>query len=77
MTGILMSISTTSGRSRGREREGLGAIGRLTDDGEARRLKDQPETGADQFLVVGHQDAQRARAHGKGHGLPQASGVKS
>src|SRR6185437_16808537 len=41
------------------KRKRFDAVGRLTHDIEARCLKDEPEPGADQFLIVGYQDAQR------------------
>ena len=55
--GIWTSISTTSGCSRSRDRDGLVAVARLADDVEVvLGLEDHPEAGADQRLVVGEDD---------------------
>ena len=66
-----MSISTTSGRSRRGELDGLLAVGGLADDLHvAGRLEHGAEAGAHQRLVVGDQRAAAAgsqrqhRAHG-------------
>ena len=56
MTGIRMSISTTSGRLVPGQLDRLGAVGRLPDHLQAGIGVDQDaETRADQRLVVGHQ----------------------
>ena len=60
MTGIRMSMSTTSGASSPDERDRLGAVRGLADDLEVRcRVDEQAEAPAHERLVVGDDDAHR------------------
>ena len=61
ITGILMSISTTSGRSAAASATASAPSAASPTTVQARCLQDQPEPGADQFLVVGDEHAQRLR----------------
>ena len=72
ITGIRMSIRTTSGRVRLLGVDGLRAVAGLGDDADLRvGLEDHPEAGADERLVVGDQDAD-------GHaGTPASSGRRA
>ena len=60
MPGMRMSITTTSGRSVPDQLDRLGAGPGLADDFEVRGVgDDHAQTGADQRLVVGEDDADR------------------
>ena len=62
MPGIRISMSTTSGRCGHRGHARL-AVGGLPHHGDAvGGVKDDAETGPDQFLVVDHEDPDRALA---------------
>ena len=67
MTGMRMSIRTTSGVSSLRARHGLGAVACLADDLDPGFcLEDHPEARAHERLVVGEEDADhRSLAYGR------------
>ena len=65
MPGIRMSISTTSGSCAGRRRDGRLAVGGLADHGDAVGCaQNDAEPGADQFLVVDYEYADRVVGSG-------------